>query len=167
MFLHGDDVTDLHLVLTELRERAREYRDAGVHHPIAQLADTAEPMSRSAHYVGVATSSIEPARYDGPGSLPWQGLVHLTDGTRMTIRASSSVQTLDLQSTHTLDPAAQPGGGLHAFHPGRAWRWTRPDLDLTDPALVAQRDALAALHAVIAAGETEPRRHRRATHRTG
>ena len=78
------------------------------------------------------------------------------------------MQAPELQSNHTLDPPAIPEGGLHAFHPGRAWRWLRPDLDVTDPDLVAQLDALAALHAVIQAGETELPRHRRAfAHRAG
>jgi hypothetical protein len=68
----------------------------------------------------------------------------------------------DVQSGHTLDPGDLPAGVLDAFHPAGAWRWTRHTLDPADPGLVADLDALEALHAVIHAGETEPRRHRRA-----
>ena len=166
MFLHGDDVTDLHTILTELHARALEYRDAGVRHPIAQLADTAEPMTRTAHYLGLATSTIDPTGFDGPGSWPWHGLAHLTDDTRMIIRARSSVATPDLQSSHTLDAADLPTGVLDAFNPAHAWRWTRPDLNLADRDLVAEQDALQALHTFLHASETtpRPRRHARPEH---
>ena len=163
MFLHGDDVSDLHTVLVELHARALEYSEAGVRHPIAQLADGAEPMTRAARYLGLGTSTVDPAGFDGPGSWPWTGLVHLADGTRVIIRARGSVDTPDLQSSHTLDAADLPTGVLDAFNPARAWRWTRPDLSFADPDLLAHQHALEALHTFLHAGETEPRRLRRAT----
>jgi hypothetical protein len=164
MFLHGPDVTDLHTILTELHARALDYTEAGVRHPIAQLADTAEPMTGAARYLGLATSSVDPAGFDEPASWPWTGLAHLTDDTQMIIRATSSVETPDLQSSHTLDAADLPTGVLDAFDPARAWRWTRPDLHLTDPALVAQQHALDALHTFLHATETAPRPRRHARH---
>jgi hypothetical protein len=164
MFLHGRDVTDLHTILTELHARALEYAQAGVRHPIAQLADTAEPMTRAAHYLGIAASTIDPTGFNSPGSWPWTGLAQLTDGTRMVIRATSSVETPDLQSSHTLDAADRPTGVLDAFNPARAWRWTRPDLTLADNLLGAEQDALDALHTFLHTTETAPRPHRHARH---
>ena len=167
MFLRGADVTDLHTILTHLHARALEYWEAGSRHPIAQLADTAEPMTRAARYLGVGTSTIHPAEFDAtPSCWPWTGLVQLADGTRMVIRATSSVETPDLQSSHTLDRADLPTGVLDAFNPARAWRWTRPDLTLSDPDLVSQQDALQALHTFLHATENAPRPHRHARHHT-
>jgi hypothetical protein len=68
MFLHGADVTDLHTILTHLHARALDYTKAGIRHPIAQLADTAEPMTRAARYLGLGTSSIDPAGIDRSGA---------------------------------------------------------------------------------------------------
>jgi hypothetical protein len=164
MFLDGDDVTDLHTILTELHTRALEYWEAGIRHPIAQLADTAEPMTRAARYLGLGTSTIDPDRFDGPGSWPWTGLAHLVDDTRMVIRAVSSVRTPDLASSHTLDAVDLPTGVLDAFNPARAWRWTRPDLHHADPDLLAHQHALQALHTFLHATETAPRPHRNGRH---
>lgn len=166
MFLNGDDVTDLHTILTHLHARALEYTRAGMRHPITQLVDTAEPMTRSARYLGLATSTLHPGHSDNPGSWPWQGLAHLTDDTRMIIRATSSVATPDLQSTHTLNPEDLPLGVLDAFDPARAWRWTRPDLHDSNPHLAAQQNALDTLHTLLQTTENQPRRHRRATTHT-
>lgn len=161
MFLHGDDVIDLHTILTELHARAVEYAEAEVRHRIAQLADTAEAMTSAARYFGLGTSTIDGDRRFEPGDWPWQGLAELVDGTRLILRGASTVDPPDLRSSHTLDDADRPIGTLDAFNPARAWRWTRPDLRDTDPELAAQQDALGALHALLHGTQTPPRRHRR------
>ena len=100
MFVDGPDVADLPAVLATLTERACEY-SRPLPDLIAYLADRVEPRGRDSAYLGVAVSSIDVAR-EGADPMPWDGLAHLVDGTRMTLHATRPGLTPQVASTHTL-----------------------------------------------------------------
>ena len=94
------DVADLPATLATLTDRAREYRRP-LPDLVAYLADRVEPRGHDSAYLGVAVSSIDVAR-EGHDPMPWDGLAHLVDGTRITLHATRPELTPQARSTHTL-----------------------------------------------------------------
>ncbi len=138
MFVDGPDVADLPTVLATLTDRVHEY-GRPLPDMIAYLADRAEPRGRGSAYLGIAVSSIDVAR-EGMDPMPWDGLAHLVDGTRMTLHATRPESPPHVASTHTL------------AHDGPVWAphastWISTPVAATSRTdLPAAHDTLAALH---------------------
>ena len=137
MFLDGPDVTNLPDLLITLTERARDYGHVSLDVLVGNLCDRVESLHAISSYLGVGVSSIDVAR-EGVDPLPWDGIAHLIDGTRMSLRGSRSEIPPQIVSTHTLEE-----------HEPRfvnsIWQWAAT----TTPA-PADRPDLAAAHPLLA-----------------
>ena len=162
MFVDGPDVADLSAVLATLTDRAREY-GRPLPDLIAYLADRVEPRGRSSTYLGVAVSSIDIAR-EGAEPMPWDGLIHLVDGTRMSLHATRPEFSPQVVSTHTLAHHA-PVWEHHT------WIWAAtPTATPTRTDLPAAHNTLAAFHQHLRdaePGRTDPRQPAQPVSSTG
>lgn len=138
MFVDGPDVADLPTVLATLTDRIQEY-GRPLPDTIAYVADRVEPRGRGSTYLGVAVSSIDVAR-EGIDPMPWDGLAHLVDGTRLSLHATRPESSPQVVSTHTL----AHDGPVWAQHPS-SWIVT-PAGATTRTDLPAAHDTLATLH---------------------
>jgi hypothetical protein len=136
MFVDGPDVADLPHALATLTDRAREY-SRPLPDLIAYLADRIEPRGRDSSYLGLAVSSIDVAREDRD-PMPWDGLAHLVDGTRMTLHGTRPELAPQVRSTHTL------------AHLGPLWAQQTPTW-ATSPVAATARTDLADAHGKLAA----------------
>ena len=150
MFLDGPDVAALPTVLTTLTDRAHDFLrvhrgpagQGGLspHELMTYLADGTEPWGPGSRYLGIGVSSIDTTRED-IDPMPWDGLAHLVDGTRLALHATRPEIPPDIISTHTL----AYGPPMFEAH---TWRWATS----TTPAppgrtdIAAAHTALAALH---------------------
>lgn len=138
MFVDGPDVADLPTVLATLTDRVHEY-GRPLPDMIAYLADRVEPRGRGSTYLGVAVSSIDVAR-EGIDPMPWDGLAHLVDGTRMSLHATRPESSPQVESTHTL----AHDGPVWAHHTSS---WIAiPVAATTRTDLPAAHDTLVTLH---------------------
>ena len=98
MFLDGPDVQHLPDLLTTITDRARDLdrehhrqgRGLTTSDLVGYLTDRIETPPPATRYWGTAVSSIDTTRErsDNPDPMPWDGLVHLIDGTRMSLHTT-------------------------------------------------------------------------------
>ena len=148
MFLDGPDVADLPTVLAALTERIGDYADLSLPTLIGHVADRVEPLhGPTRRYLGVAVSSIDLNREGGEQAdpMPWDGLAHLIDGTRMALHATRPEEPPHIVSTHTLDTNAP-------IFSNRTWAWATsptPTGPLRRDELTSAHTALANLHHLL------------------
>ncbi len=140
MFLDGPDVADLPAVLTTVAARARDYGPLPLGALVDNLCDRVEPLDPLSRYLGVGVSSIDLTR-EGAESMPWDGLAHLVDGTRMSLHGTRSEIPPTVMSTHTLD-AEMPS------FVNRVWQWATSAVPapISRPDLAGAHSGLADLH---------------------
>ena len=158
-----DDATrglgDLPTVLRTLHRRGTEFLRAGHFDPLLHMTNRHHPHLRpgTADYLGVATSSIDPA------TRRWCALATLVDGTDLVLRIPDiadfyGLRGIDVTSTTRLTSLST---GVIAERP---WRWQPADRPLTG-GLAEARATLNLLHDLITAPERHqnaPARRRRA-----
>jgi len=149
LFLAGTDVADLPTILTQLLACATDYASGRGFDPRTQLSTHAEPMDSSAHYIGIAastlnaspTATVERALNTGREyDTPFRVVGLLSDETQLVVHGAGMTAPLDIRSTHTLDT----GTGR------QRWTWMHGDADAAvDPELPEVWAGLDDLHSVI------------------
>jgi hypothetical protein len=148
LFLAGTEVADLPTIVTQLLACAADYASGRGFDPRTQLSTHAEPMASSAHYIGIAASTLvaKPSptavgtgrEYD----TPFRVLGLLIDETQLAVRGAGMSAPLDIRSTHTLDTG-------HTSARQR-WTWIHADADAAvDPQLPEVWAGLDDLHSLI------------------
>lgn len=141
----GDDVADLHAIVTQLQVLANRYVSMGRFDPRDHLTNRVEKMSPAAQYVGLGVGTLDPKdMLDGakPGALlderPLWGIAVLNDGTKMMVRWKGGVDTPSTMSNATMDTGPWTT---------RRWAWGSGQF-LNDPETEDGRIGLAvtALH---------------------
>ncbi|MBV9919304.1 MAG: hypothetical protein JOY78_00400, partial [Pseudonocardia sp.] len=148
LFLAGTDVVDLPTILAQLLGCATDYASGRGFDPRTQLSTHAELMASSAHYIGVAASTLSASpsptafRTGQEYDTPFRVLGLLIDETQLVVRGAGMTAPLDIRSTHTLD-TGHTGGR-------QRWTWLHGDTDAAvDPQLPEVWAGLDDLHSVI------------------
>jgi hypothetical protein len=117
LFLAGEEVDDLIMLLYEMADIARGYlAGEGVFDPLVHMTQRVEEMSPSATYIGVGISSLDSVagswqriqqQVNGALEIPGQCYAVLTDGTRLSIeRPTRPYDPLRIASTKSLNMEA-------------------------------------------------------------
>jgi hypothetical protein len=118
----GDDVADLHAIVSQLHALAMEYVSMGRFDPRVQLANRVEQMSADVRYVGLGVGTLDPSDISVdvpplPDLRPFRGIAALHDGTKLLTHWKGGVDTPVTLANRSMNVGAWAT---------RMWSWGGP-----------------------------------------